>query len=165
MGFPSYFFDGMNRHDRTAIWELEHLGFDVEPTGSRLFCQATDKSDYDIVFKAELTDMAELYEWGWVPGGSVVPDRESGMFESLVNGSVNAIACFDRDFHAKYMRATRLCHRLKGPVSRVDRVAVFREILYGSGGWSQGVMRKEIAVLGCMRWNLKPKERQIATVK
>lgn len=63
----------------------------------------------------------------WERGGSL--GCEASNFESWRLGEINLIIAFTKDFHVRFVAATRICKRLN-LVDKADRIAVFRAVLY-----------------------------------
>lgn len=71
---------------------------------------------------------------GWTLGGSGSQDAD---FESWTKGDINLILVDSLDFYARHACATALCKHLN-LLSKADRQAAFRAMLYNESPWVAG---------------------------
>lgn len=122
------------------ISELEKIGAQVEPCGSRVTCSPAP-TDTDADFLVELpntdsvrSDMAEImtgYEFRLEGCTEHYNNATATGFTSWRRDDLNFIITSDKEFARRHRAATYVCKRLN-LMHKPDRIALFQAVLYGN---------------------------------
>ena len=117
----------------------------VTAVGSRVTCNpppTTTDRDWLVLVSEDKFDFfaAELLADGWVVGGSMIPNDENYLPESVrfnsftktIDGTPeNLIVTVSEEFHRRFLAASAVAKRLN-LLDKADRIALFQAVLYGA---------------------------------